>query len=186
MDRPWIAFFSQSGTEIIELCKLLNRKPDLIVTNNDNRLPERLNVELNEYFGGSLFGITPNRPTLKDYIDVLKSFKNPIITLHGWLRIIPEDICNEYEIYNGHPGYIIGEEQGGYGDLLKGKDPQRKAYELNLPYSGAVLHRVTGVLDSGEIVSSIMVPIGGLELVEVFRTLRKSSLDLWFYFLKKL
>ena len=30
----WIAFFSQTGSEIVELSKQLGRKPDLVVTNN--------------------------------------------------------------------------------------------------------------------------------------------------------
>jgi len=30
----WIAFFSQTGSEIVELSKSIGRRPDLIVTNN--------------------------------------------------------------------------------------------------------------------------------------------------------
>jgi hypothetical protein len=30
----WVAFFSQTGSEIVELSKSIKRKPDLIVTNN--------------------------------------------------------------------------------------------------------------------------------------------------------
>ena len=30
----WIVFFSQTGSEIVELSKSIGRKPDLLVTNN--------------------------------------------------------------------------------------------------------------------------------------------------------
>ena len=39
MNRPWIAFFSQTGSEIVEVSKLLGRWPDMIVT---NERPEHL------------------------------------------------------------------------------------------------------------------------------------------------
>ena len=39
MNRPWIAFFSQTGSEIVEVSKLLGRWPDLIIT---NERPEHL------------------------------------------------------------------------------------------------------------------------------------------------
>ena len=31
--RPWIAFFSQTGSEIVNISQALGREPDLIVTN---------------------------------------------------------------------------------------------------------------------------------------------------------
>ena len=31
----WIAFFSQTGSEIVNISKAIGRVPDLIVTNND-------------------------------------------------------------------------------------------------------------------------------------------------------
>ena len=36
----WIAFFSQTGSEIVELSKSIGRKPDLLVTNNVDGLIE--------------------------------------------------------------------------------------------------------------------------------------------------
>ena len=33
MDRPWIAFFSQTGSEIVDIIDKLGRKPSQIITN---------------------------------------------------------------------------------------------------------------------------------------------------------
>ena len=33
MSKPWITFFSQTGSEIVEISKSLNRWPDVIITN---------------------------------------------------------------------------------------------------------------------------------------------------------
>jgi len=98
--RPWIAFFSQTGSEIVNISKALGKEPDLIVT---NERPDHLR-KINE--GIELCYMMPNKPTLADYKNILSAYENPLITLHGWLRIVPEEIANEYEIYNGHPGLI--------------------------------------------------------------------------------
>ena len=34
MDRPWIAFFSQTGSEIVDIIDRLGKQPDLIITNH--------------------------------------------------------------------------------------------------------------------------------------------------------
>ena len=112
VQRPWIAFFSQTGSEIVNISKALEREPDLIVT---NERPDHLR-KINE--GIELCYVLPNKPTLADYEGVLSAYENPLITLHGWLRIVPEEIASEYEIYNGHPGLITLYPE------LKGKDPQ--------------------------------------------------------------
>ena len=42
--RPWITFFSQTGTEINNLCKSLGIYPDGIITNRHST--ERINPDL--------------------------------------------------------------------------------------------------------------------------------------------
>lgn len=122
--RPWIAFFSQTGSEIVKVSKLLGKEPDLIIT---NERPEHLRT-VNE--GITVYVELPNKPTLDDYDLILRAYDNPIITLHGWLRVVPEEICNQYEIYNGHPGLITKYPE------LKGKDPQERAWEGNYKTAG--------------------------------------------------
>ena len=76
--RPWIAFFSQTGSEIVNISQALGREPDLIVT---NKRPEHLR-EING--GIPLCLELPNKPTLEDYQEVLSKYGKPLVTLHGW------------------------------------------------------------------------------------------------------
>lgn len=173
--RPWITYFSQTGGEIADLAESLGKWPTRIITNKrpadlrtiDPRIIEHGYIEIS------------NNPTEKELFDILQYFQDPIITLHGWLRIMPEDICKYYEIYNGHPGLITEYPE------LKGKDPQIRAYEGKYPVAGAVLHRVTAGVDEGRIIAEEKFNADNLELDDLFRTLRDRSLYMWGNFLKK-
>lgn len=180
MNRPHVAFFSQTGSEIVEVSKLLRRWPDMIVT---NKRPEHLR-KIHPALESKHLVFVENKPTEEELSMILGQYGNPLITLHGWLRIMPPYICNRFEIYNGHPGLIIPVEQGGYGELLKGKDPQQKAFDLGLEFSGCVIHKVTEGVDEGEILRSRKVSIKGLEIGELFHILHRISIDLWVDFLK--
>ena len=174
MNRIHIAFFSQTGSEIVEVSKLLGRWPDLIIT---NKRPEHIR-KIHPALKDRHLIFVENKPTEEELLQILSNYKDPIITLHGWLRIMPPNICNRFEIYNGHPGLITEHE------ILKGKDPQQKAFDLGLESSGCVIHRVTEGVDEGEILRSRKGSIKGLEIGEVFRILHSISVSLWVDFLK--
>ena len=173
--RPWIAFFSQTGGEIADISKSLGRWPDLIIT---NERPEHLRtiderVEKQGYFTWA------NKPTEEDYIATLEKYPNAIVTLHGWLRIVPPYVCERSNIYNGHPGLITKFPE------LKGKDPQIRAFEGEYPVAGAVLHKVVAGVDEGRVILEERFNTFNLELDDLFRTLRDRSLYMWINFLKK-
>ena len=174
VQRPWIAFFSQTGSEIVNISKALGKEPDLIVT---NERPDHLR-KINE--GIELCYMMPNKPTLADYENILSAYENPLITLHGWLRIVPEEIANEYEIFNGHPGLITLYPE------LKGKDPQFRAWEGNYKTVGSVIHRVTAGVDEGPVVLERAFNLERLlSLDDTFRILHNISTDLWIKFFKE-
>lgn len=143
----WIAFFSQTGSEIVRLTKVLNKKPDLIVTNNfdtDTHHPElRMGVTI----------MSSSHDNLMNYFrkQVVYEASTCLITLHGYLRIIPADICSKYEIYNGHPAPIHLYPE------LKGKDKQEDLYKYKDRYEriGCIIHKVTPDLDEGDIIISL-------------------------------
>lgn len=174
MNRKWVAFFSQTGSEIVEVSKLLGRWPDMIVT---NERPEHLR-KIHPALVNKHLVFVENKPTDEELSMVLSQYGNPLVTLHGWLRIMPPYICNRFEIYNGHPGLITEFPQ------LKGKDPQQKAFDLGLEFSGCVIHKVTEGVDEGEILRSRKVSIKGLEIGELFHILHSISVSLWVDFLK--
>lgn len=178
----WVVFFSQSGTEIVELCKRLNRTPDLIVTNSRPEGKRTINPELLKLTANIVY--TENKPSLEEYYKILKgTCRDPIdtlITLHGWLRIIPQEILEEYPfMFNGHPGLITKYPE------LKGKDPQLKAWNLNLNTSGVVLQRVTGDVDSGSIIMEKEISIRNLSLDQLYNSLHTTSVQLWTEFIKR-
>ena len=173
MGRPWIAFFSQTGSEVANICEVLKTQPDFIVTNTR---PDKLRTIDNRLDGKVHF--TNNKPTEHDLLNILQWFDNPIITLHGWLRIMPAYICERYEIYNGHPGLITKYPE------LKGKDPQIRSFEGSYTEAGAVLHHVTAGVDEGDIIMEDKFYTEGLELCDFFHILRDKSLSMWTKFLK--
>ena len=172
--RPWIAFFSQTGSEIVNISKALGREPDLIIT---NERPDHLR-QINQ--GIELCYLMPNKPTLEDYENILSAYENPLITLHGWLRIVPEEIADQYEIYNGHPGLITL-----YPDL-KGKDPQMKAFEANYKTVGSVIHRVTTGVDEGPVIMERAFTFERLPMLStIYEVLHNISTELWLKFFRE-
>ena len=136
----------------------------------------------------------PNKPELIDYLEAIAmsttddtDFDNLIITLHGYLRILPEALCTNFKIFNGHPGDIVNYPE------LKGKDPvDRVTPEMKT--IGAVIHKVTAGVDEGEIVAhetdcnpTYIENKFGIETVmsNHFKPIRQISEDLWIEFLQK-
>lgn len=175
-NRPWVAFFSQTGAEICDISERLGRWPDRIVT---NKRPEHLRT-IDSRIPQDLLYWTENKPLNIEYRWALSHVgNNPIITLHGWLRVVYPDICKQYEIYNGHPGLITEYPE------LKGKDPQVRAFEGKYPVAGAVIHKVTAGVDEGEVLMEERFNTFGLDLDGLFHILRDRSLHMWVNFLKK-
>jgi folate-dependent phosphoribosylglycinamide formyltransferase PurN len=177
MSRPWIVFFSQTGSEIANISEQLGREPDLVITNKDPYKCEDVDERIDR-----LYHLSP-KPSVEEYENVLDAFENPIITLHGYLRILPKEICEKYEIYNGHPGLITEYPE------LKGKDPQVRAFEGikegKYNVAGAVLHKVIPEVDEGKIIAEERFGAWDLSLDELFRILKDRSLYMWVNFLKK-
>ena len=175
-DTRWITFFSQTGSEIADLSEEMGRWPDIIIT---NERPEHLRtidprIEKQGYFTWA------NKPSEEDNIELLEANPNAIVTLHGWLRIVPEYVCERSRIYNGHPGLITKYPE------LKGKDPQIRAFEGKYKTAGAVLHKVSGGVDEGEVILSREFNTSGLDLDDLFRILRDKALSMWYILLKNL
>jgi len=173
----WIVFFSQTGSEIVRLTQVLGKKPDLIVTNNfdtETHHPQlRMGVTIMSSSHDNLMNYFRNQ--------IVYETSTCLITLHGYLRIIPSDICSKYEIYNGHPANIEDYPN------LKGKDPQERTWNEREKYHtiGSVVHRCTEELDGGEIVSRHYVSNRCQTKDEMYARLQECSLHAWEIFLKE-
>ena len=141
--RKWVAMFSHTGSEIVNLSKRIGKTPTKIITNqtptSKNIHPEIKNFPEVVY--------TKNNPKVADYDHLFKNCDDALISLHGWMRIVPGSICKQYDIWNLHPGLITKYPE------LKGKDPQENVFNmLNPPDEvGCVIHKAVEEVDSGEI-----------------------------------
>ena len=135
----WVALFSHTGTEIANISHRLTHWPDRIVTNKPPGagFNKGINQEIT---------YTNRTPGVRKYRDILSGAD--LVTLHGWMRIVPEEICEEFNIYNLHPGLITEYPE------LKGKDPQIRVLDSIKTYDkiGCVIHKVVPEVDAGEIV----------------------------------
>ena len=177
-NRDWLCFFSRSGSEINNLSKTLEIYPDAIVTNRQNL--EGVNTDLlsvntfrEHKLNSAIWYTLPTKPTVTDYEQILSRFDNPVITLHGYLRIIPKEICEKYEIYNLHPGLIDKYPE------LKGFNPQERAFKVGYDLAGCVIHKVIPEVDAGELIMGQGVSIKNKTLEEVYAALHICASDLW-------
>jgi len=184
----WVAFFSQTGSEIVNISKKINRWPDLVVTNKQD--DDTTNVELvHRYRDVTDDGIlrVPKWPTELDYdraadklnYSILNGAwrENVFVTLHGYLRILPAGFTRSSNIFNGHPGAIHIHPE------LKGFNPQKKAWEANHIRVGCVIHKVTPELDDGPIVEKCLINNNFDSYKELEKALHVESTKLWINFL---
>lgn len=171
----WVALFSQTGSEIIELSKALGRKPDLILTNNQDYKTYHPEIST------CCYTVTARHDALMELLLKDELIKGALVTLHGYLRIIPPNVCAQFEMYNGHPGAIELYPE------LKGKDPQVRAWNNRELYHniGSVVHRVTEGVDEGEVVSAVNYVNRVENLDEMYCKLKETSLQSWLFFLKR-
>ena len=192
--NKWVSFFSQTGSEIVAISQALGRWPDYIVTNrmdDDNINPALLNKCNYNTAGESRSTLIriPKWPRDIDYMNIAdymgysilngKWKDNVLVTLHGYLRILPTCFCDNTRIYNGHPGLITKYPE------LKGFNPQKKAFEAGTYKTvGSVIHEVIPELDSGDVVTEGEIINDFDNLENCTLALHDLSIQLWTKFLK--
>ena len=183
----WVAFYSQTGSEIVNISRAINRWPDLVVTNKQDdktthvELVQRIRQQDTELL------TLPKWPKEMDYTRAADKLnysilnedwrENVFVTLHGYLRILPPDFTRSSNIFNGHPGLITKHPE------LKGLDPQKKAWSENHIRVGCVIHKVIPELDSGEVVAEKMIHNNFETFIDLLDALHVISSELWINFL---
>jgi folate-dependent phosphoribosylglycinamide formyltransferase PurN len=174
-NKKWVAMFSHTGNEIYNISRMIGRFPDRVITNKtpgDKSINKKLISKTDVVY-------VKDRPDVQDYNRVLWS--DCVLTLHGWMRVLPKTVCKEYEIYNLHPGLITK-----YPDL-KGADPQRRVFECDYPeqyeHVGCVIHHVSPEVDSGKVVMerSTSNTFAGCGVLTEY--LHKMATDMWVDFM---
>jgi folate-dependent phosphoribosylglycinamide formyltransferase PurN len=171
MNKKWIALFSQTGSEIVNISNIIKVKPNIVLTNNTSK--EQWHSEITTYNH-----IVSSHNALMHILRDNYIREECFITLHGYLRIIPDDVCVQHEIYNGHPAPI-----NLYPDL-KGKNKQEDQFIFKEKYNkiGSVIHKVTPELDDGEIIISINQVNRLQSIDDAYSTLKQISLETWIMF----
>lgn len=172
MKKKWIALFSHTGSEIINISNKLGIQPDKIIT---NKPPGSKDIHK------SITDIcyTSATPVLMDYQQLLD--EDAIITLHGWMRIIPGSICKSHEIYNLHPGLITKYPE------LKGIDPQKKVFSSGsktYDYVGCVIHRAIEEVDAGSIIMESSTGNNFYSVNQLTSHLHDMASSMWIEFLE--
>ena len=191
----WVAFFSQTGSEIVNISKAIDKWPDVFVTNRQST--EGINKELLSVVestrvyptGVKRYVTLPEWPKEIDYLNVAdvlgysildeKWQDEVLITLHGYLRILPPDFTKSSNIFNGHPGAIHIHPE------LKGLDPQKKAWKENHIRVGCVIHKVIPELDDGPIVEKCLINNNFETFIDFLDALHVASSELWINFLNE-
>lgn len=176
--KSWYVFISQTGSEVKSISELCCIKPKMIISNNLGKISKDV-LSWIQKEKITLYSL-PSKPSISDYKNI-KIPKDSLITLHGYLRLLPKEFCLEYEnIYNGHPALI-----NVYPEL-KGLNKQEDIFyhKEKYPLCGSVIHKVTPELDAGEIVIFEQTENTCNSLDEAYLLLRQTSLKTWRKFFK--
>lgn len=177
VQNKWGALISQTGSEIIAISQETGFLPGLIVTNRLAKIPQE-NLEIFGRYGVTIKTI-PLKPSLEDYC-FAELLDKELITLHGFLRIIPVEFFDRYQgkIYNGHPALITRYPE------LKGFNKQEDiaGNQEKYPLCGSVVHEVIPELDSGEVIIAIEIQNTAQTIDQAYKLLRGTSLDTWKFF----
>jgi len=170
IEKGWVACISQSGTELVNICNARNHAPEIILTTNYDDIRDEV------FMLGSTLLTTKGRPSIDQFFAAFQHSTR--VTLHGFLYIIPGEICDQFTIYNGHPALITKYPE------LKGKDKQKDAfmYKDKYPEIGSVLHEVVAELDAGRILITCRRENTCQSEEDAFALLKETSLHTWFEF----
>ena len=185
----WVAFYSQTGSEIVNVSKAIDRWPDLVVTNKQDDKTTHVELVQRVRQGDTKLVTLPAWPKEIDYLkaadklgfSILREewMNEVLITLHGYLTILPPDFTKSSTIYNGHPGAIHIHPE------LKGINPQKKAWKENHIRVGCVIHKVTPELDDGPIVEKCLINNNFETFIDFLDALHVASSELWINFLNE-
>lgn len=183
-NMTWVTMFSRTGQEIADLCREIGRTPNIIIStkSSDVWAPDLKKI-ISESKPMPHLWIIDKQNAKDEYIlrELLDNdpYKPQIVTTHGWLYIIPPEICTAFNIYNGHPGDIVKYDE------LKGIDPQQRAFNLQLETSGSVVHRTVAEVDNGEVLERVVCDIKNMDIDQTYEELRKTSLKAWTQFFNR-
>lgn len=186
MVNKWYGLFSHTGKELEKLSSMdrgFDLSLDTVITNN---------MDYSGCLGARGIRLIKLAST-KDVNWLLKQPQivedNSIITLNGYMGIIPVDVLHNLKtrgckMYNIHPAPIQLYPE------LRGKDPQERMYEgiqkREYSYIGVVIHEVDEGVDTGKIVHWILeLADHGMAKEELYVRLHELGTQAWESFFRE-
>lgn len=174
----WYSLFSHTGSETAKVAELIKQQPELALTTNLNYDGP---LKCLKFTSGTLVNDWLMRPG--------KIEPNSIITLNGYMRILPRTVL-EYldfincKVFNIHPAPISMYPE------LRGKDPQERLYEGiqsgEYGLMGVVIHKVDAGVDTGRIVLEKAVAADpSMTKSELYDYLHDMGTELWVEFFRE-
>lgn len=98
----------------------------------------------------------------KKIIDLLKSYEIDLVLLAGYMKKLPKEILEKYNVLNIHPALLP--KYGGQG--MYGERVHRAVLEAKDKESGCTVHVVDEFYDNGRVLNQIRVPVYEEDTVE--------------------
>lgn len=167
MKTKWIVLISQTGREVMNISNYLSLYPKCIITTKI----KNIDSSVVDWAHNNNIPIIEQHNSLLPLLTQIASSEY-LITLHGYLKIIPKEVIDKYpHIYNCRPGLITKHKE------LKGLHPQEKARQLKHSIVGSVVHRVVEEVDSGEVIVEHATSIA--KNTCYYNTLKNTSFMCW-------
>lgn len=102
-------------------------------------------------------GIKSHYIPFSETYDFLKTKSQDLIVLAGYMRILPTEIIENFEMINIHPSLLPS---------FKGTKSIERAYNSGVKITGVTVHYVSQEVDSGKIIAQVPVKINHDEKLE--------------------
>lgn len=146
-------FASGNGTD---LQAIIDGRVCLVISNNEeaNCLNRAKKDSIPNYYVDSK-NFDSKEDFEKRLLELLKKYNTDIVFLAGYLKMMPLNIINKYDIYNIHPSLLP--KFGGKG--MYGINVHKAVLKAQEKETGVTIHKVNEEYDKGEIVGQVKVPV---------------------------
>ena len=147
---------SGSGSNLIEILKknLVKKNFEVISIISNNTIPIKIKLIINKFYKNIIVKENQTRLVSKNFNKV------DIIFSVGYMKVIEKNIIKNFDVINLHPSILPN---------YKGLMTQKRMLINNEKRYGFTIHKVSNVLDEGEIISNKIKKINTIDELELLR-----------------
>ena len=148
-----IIFISGNGSNLKNIINKINSgfiNMEIVAVVSNNSMAKGLEIARTNNIDTIV--IDTEKPYIAIIKDLVKKHEVSLLILAGYMKILPEDITDEFhgKILNIHPSLL---------PKHKGLNTHKRALQNNEKFSGCTIHYVNSKLDSGKIILQKKVKI---------------------------